>query len=93
MRANQLRLWFASMAYVLICALRRSNAPRRGAAGAVEEITRIVAQIRERWPETRILLRADSGFAREELRGWCEDNGVGFLFGLAQNRRLVAEIL
>ena len=61
-------------------------------AGAVEETARIVAQIRARWPEVRIVLRADSGFAREALIGWCEANGVDFLFGLAKNERLVAEI-
>jgi len=62
------------------------------AAGAVEEVARIVAQIRARWPEVRIVLRADSGFAREALMTWCELNGVDFLFGLAKNERLVAEI-
>src|SRR6266581_4000645 len=62
------------------------------AAGAVEEVARLVARIRARWPRTRILLRADSGFAREDLMAWCEANGVDFLFGLAQNERLIAEI-
>ena len=61
-------------------------------AGAVEEVARIVAQVRARWPEVRIVLRADSGFAREALMRWCEFNGVDFLFGLAKNERLVAEI-
>ncbi len=46
--------------------------------------------IRERWPRAHILLRADSGFAREELMAWCEENGVDHLFGLARNERLVA---
>ena len=40
----------------------------------------------------RILLRANSGFAREELMAWCEANGVHFLFGLAKTDRLIAEI-
>src|SRR4030088_1839573 len=62
------------------------------AAGAVEEVTRLVAHIRRRRPHARILVRADSGFAREELMAWCEANGVHFLFGLAQNERLVANI-
>ena len=61
-------------------------------AGAVEETARIVAQIRARWPEVRIVLRADSGFAREALMGWCEEGGVEFVFGLAKNERLIAEI-
>ena len=55
------------------------------AAGAVEEVARIVAQIRRRWPHVRILVRADSGFAREELMVWCEAHG------LAKNDRLIAE--
>jgi hypothetical protein len=59
-----------------------------GAAGSVEEIARIVAQIRERWPDVRIILRADSGFARDALMAWCEANGVDFIFGLAKNVRL-----
>jgi hypothetical protein len=62
------------------------------AAGAVQEVARIVAQLRRCWPKVRILLRADSGFAREELMAWCEAHGVHFLFGLQQNERLVAEI-
>jgi hypothetical protein len=62
------------------------------AAGAVAEVARIVAQVRDRWPNVRIVLRADSGFAREELMAWCEANSVHFLFGLQQNERLVAEI-
>jgi hypothetical protein len=62
------------------------------AAGVVQEVARIIAQIRRRWPYVRILLRADSGFAREELMAWCEANGVHFLFGLQQNERLNAEI-
>jgi hypothetical protein len=75
----------------LLCAkLRPANID--GAAGAVEEVARIVAQIRVRWPRTRILLRADSGFAREELMAWCETEGVDFLFGLAKNDRLIAKI-
>src|SRR5205085_12696019 len=61
-------------------------------AGSVEEMARIVAGIRQRWPTVRILLRADSGFAREALMAWCENNGVDFLFGLAKNSRLVGEI-
>jgi hypothetical protein len=61
-------------------------------AGAVEEVARIVAQIRARWPEVRIILRADSGFARDALMSWCEEGGVDFLFGLAKNERLAGEI-
>src|SRR5256885_2061744 len=65
----------------LLCAkLRRSNID--ASAGFVEEVARIVAQIRGRWPEVRILLRADSGFTRDDLMTWCEQNDVDYLFGL-----------
>jgi hypothetical protein len=62
------------------------------AAGAIEEVARIVSQIRQRWEKVRIVLRADSGFAREELMGWCEENGVHYIFGLAKNIRLKTAI-
>jgi hypothetical protein len=75
---------------LLVAKLRRADLD--AAAGAVEEVARLVACIRSRWPRTRILLRADSGFARDELMAWCEANGVDFLFGLAQNERLIAQI-
>src|SRR5574337_1269307 len=76
--------------HLLAAKLRPSNID--GSAGAVEEIARIVAQVRGRWPKTRILVRADSGFAREALMAWCEGNRVDFVLGLARNARLVAEI-
>ncbi|WP_119393176.1 IS1380 family transposase [Taklimakanibacter lacteus] len=76
--------------HLLAAKLRRSNID--ASAGAVEEIARLVGQIRAHWPRTRILLRADSGFAREELMAWCEANKVDYLFGLARNARLVGEI-
>jgi len=62
------------------------------AAGAVEEVARLIARIRACWPRTCILLRADSGFARDELMTWCEANGVDFVFGLPKNERLIAMI-
>jgi len=76
--------------HLLAARLRRSNID--ASAGAVEEVARIVARIRRRWPKTRILLRGDSGFAREALMAWCEANRVDFLFGLARNQRLEAVI-
>jgi DDE family transposase len=71
---------------LLLAKLRRSNID--ASAGAVEEIARIVARIRRRWPRVRIILRADSGFAREALMHWCETNSVDYVFGLARNPRL-----
>jgi hypothetical protein len=71
----------------LLCArLRPAN--QDAAAGSVEEVSRIVRQLRQRWPEVKIVLRADSGFCREELMAWCEQNHVDYVFGLARNQRL-----
>jgi Transposase DDE domain group 1 len=72
--------------HLLAAKLRPANID--AAAGAVEQIARIVTQLRVRWPNTRIILRADSGFAREALMEWCEANAVDYIFGLARNARL-----
>jgi hypothetical protein len=76
--------------HLLAAKLRPANID--ASAGSVEEVARIVAQIRPRWPKVRIILRADSGFAREALMAWCEANGVDYLFGLAKNKRLTRAI-
>src|ERR1700738_2573700 len=76
--------------HLLLAKLRPSDID--AAAGSVDAIERIVRQIRARWPYVRILLRADSGFAREALMAWCEENHVDYVFGLARNARLVAMI-
>ena len=79
----------------LLCArLRPSNID--ASAGSLEEVQRIVRQIRARWPKTRIILRADSGFCREELLAWCENNGVDYVFGFARNqclRRIISRAM
>jgi hypothetical protein len=72
--------------HLLAAKLRGSNID--SSAGAVDEIARIVAHVRKHWPRVRILLRGDSGFAREALMAWCEANRVDYLFGLARNERL-----
>ena len=72
--------------YLLCAKLRPANID--ASAGALEELERIVRLIRERWPQVRIILRADSGFAREVLMSWCERRGIHYVFGLARNRRL-----
>jgi len=75
----------------LLCArLRPSN--QDASAGSIEEVERIVAQIRQRWPQVRIILRADSGFCREELLAWCENHDVHYVFGFARNPLLRRKI-
>jgi len=76
--------------HILCAKLRPSNID--ASRGALGHVQRIVQQIRERWPRTRIILRADSGFCREQLMVWCEKEGVDYVFGLAKNQRLIRAI-
>jgi hypothetical protein len=72
----------------LLCAKLRP-ADIDAAAGAVKQLARIVAQIRQAWPQVQIVVRGDSGFCREPLMRWCEEQGVDYLLGLAKNQRLI----
>src|SRR5580658_4204156 len=72
--------------HVLCARLREAN--HDAAYGCLQEIQRIVKQVRMAWPEVKIVLRGDSGFCRNELMSWCENHGVDFLFGMARNPRL-----
>ena len=71
--------------HVLCARLRQSNSD--ASAGSLAEIERIIAQVRARWPEVKIILRGDSGFCRNELMSWCEGRDVDYVFGLARNQR------
>jgi Transposase DDE domain group 1 len=76
--------------HLLRARLRPSNID--ASAGALEEVASIVAQIREQWRDVQIVLRADSGFAREAIMSWCEESGVDYVFGLAKNSRLIRRL-
>ena len=56
------------------------------------ELAPLVAQIRHCWPDTKILVRGDSGFCREQIMAWCERQGVDYVLGLARNARLQKRI-
>lgn len=75
---------------LLLAKLRPANID--ASAGSKDEIAWIVAKLRQQWPDVEIWLRADSGFCRETLMAWCEANNVHYVFGLARNARLEAEI-
>ncbi len=72
--------------YLLSARLRTSGID--ACEGADEELQRIIDQIREHWREVEIIVRGDGGFCREWLMSWCEENDVGYLFGMAKNMRL-----
>jgi hypothetical protein len=66
---------------------------RDASSGTVEALQKIVPAIRQRFgPHLRIIVRADSGFAREPIMSWCEANGVFYCLGLARNERLQKEL-
>ena len=71
----------------LLCA-RLRTADKDASSGSVDELQRIVGQIRARWPKMRIIIRADSGFCRDAIMAWCETHDVGYVLGLARNKRL-----
>ena len=75
----------------LLAAKLRSSA-NDAADGAVQEVARIVGHIRQQWPRTTIVIRADSGFCRDDLMSWCEESGVQYVLGLASNERLAVQI-
>lgn len=76
--------------HLLVAKLRTAN--RDASAGSVEVLAALVEQIRKRWPEVRIILRGDSGFARDNIMLWCESNDVYYVLGLAKNSRLLDTI-
>jgi hypothetical protein len=75
----------------LLCG-RLRTAGQDAAAGSLEEVQRIVKQLRQAWPEVRIVVRADSGFCRDGLMKWCEKNKVDYVLGVARNERLRGRI-
>ena len=81
-----LPLYIFSGEHLLCARLRQSNVGP--AEGTVEELDRIVTQIREQWPEVKLVIRADSAFSRDDIMSWCEEHGVDYVLGLARNARL-----
>lgn len=74
--------------HLLAAKLRPSNVDP--AAGALKELQRVIKQIREQWSNVQILVRGDSAYSRDNIMDWCEfQMGVDYVFGLAQNSRLI----
>ena len=75
---------------MLACYLRPSKID--GAKHAAALIKRLVTRLRQAWPNTRFVVRGDSGFCRRRLLQWCERSDVGYVIGLARNARLHAAV-
>ncbi len=67
---------------MLACYLRPSKID--GARHAAAVIKLFVKRLRCAWPDTRFIVRADSGFCRRRLVQWCERSGLGYVIGLAR---------
>lgn len=76
--------------HLLFAKLRTSD--RDASDGATEVVAFLVERIRQRWPHVRIIVRGDSGFARDDLMTWCEEHGVYYVLGLAKNTRLLKKL-
>ncbi len=72
---------------LVVAKLRPANID--GCAETVPVLARLVEAIRARFPQTRIILRGDSGFCREDIMAWCESHQVYYVLGLAKNARLI----
>lgn len=81
-----LPLYIFSGEHLLCARLRESSIGP--AEGTVQELDRIVTQLREQWPEVKLVIRADSAFSRDDIMSWCEEHGVDYVLGLARNARL-----
>jgi hypothetical protein len=74
--------------HLLAAKLRPSNLDP--AFGALSELQRVIKQIRQQWKNVEILVRGDSAYSRDDTMTWYESQmGVDYVFGLAQNSRLI----
>jgi hypothetical protein len=73
----------------LVTALLRPGNSHAG-RGAVAVLRRIVGRLKEEWPEAKVEVRADAGFAVPAVYEWCEREGVGYTIGLVPNPTLEA---
>jgi hypothetical protein len=80
-------LYIFAGGHLLAAKLRPSNVDP--AAGALDELRRILPQIRQRWPQVQLIVRGDSAYARDDIMSWCEARKIDYVFGLAGNERLV----
>ena len=74
---------------LLVSYLRRSNDDAAKHAWAI--LALLVKRLRQEWPEVRIIFRGDGGFCRHRMLSWCERHHVGYITGIAKNKRLLAQ--
>ncbi len=71
---------------LLVSYLRPSNID--GAKHSWAILSLLVKRLRQVWPKVRIIFRGDGGFCRWKMLRWCDHHEVGYIIGLAKNKRL-----
>jgi Transposase DDE domain group 1 len=71
---------------IITALLRPGNA--HAGASALSVLKRLIARLREQWPQVRVELRADAGFALPAIYEYCEAKGIYYTIGLVPNQRL-----
>lgn len=72
---------------LLVSRLRPANVDPAG--GALEELQRVVARLRQQWPDVEMMVRGDSAYARDEIMSWCESQPqVEYVLAIGSNSRL-----
>jgi hypothetical protein len=72
--------------HLLAAYLRPSNIDAAHGSWAVLKL--LSDRIKEAWPDTKIIFRADSGFCRHLMMDWCDKNNIDYIIGIAKNSRL-----
>ena len=73
---------------LLVSYLRPSNID--GAKHSWAILSLLVKRLRQTWPKVQIIFRGDAGFCRWKMLRWCDRHEVGYIVGLAKNKRLNA---
>ena len=76
--------------HLLVSLLRPANMDPAKYSRPITKL--LVERIRQAWPDTRIIIRGDSGFCRWKLLRWCEKHGVDYIFGIGRNAVLARRI-
>ena len=74
----------------VVTILRPARTPKGTEVRTV--VKHVTKRIRQHWPSTHIIWRGDSHYGRVEAMEWAENNGAGYIFGLAGNAVLDAHV-
>jgi hypothetical protein len=85
-----IHIYEASSGKLVAAILRAGKTPSGQEVRTI--VKHVIGRIRRNWPKVEILVRGDSHYGRPEALDWCEDNAIGYVFGLAGNAVLAAQV-